>query len=134
MLTKVFMGTTAAAVAALAIVFWLLLSAKEANGVLQQGIETAAGVNARQAATITEVQENHTNLLKQMEAQRLRTKRANESLALTQMKLRDANIEFDQRLKDALEGMTHEELECSAEFVPAGLINSLHDPNGPVGP
>ncbi len=134
MLSKLLAGGLAASVVALGIVFWLLLSAKEANGILQQGIDMAAGINARQALTLDEVQANHDNLLVQIEQQRVKTEAATKALALTQEGLITAKVDFDQRMKDALEGITDEELECAAEFVPAGLIDSLQDPDSPIGP
>ncbi len=127
MLSKVMLGVSAAMGIALGIVFWLLLSAKEANGILQQGIDMAAGVNARQAAVITEVQANHDSTMKQLKEQRIKTDAATKLLALSQEGLVAAKVDFDQRMKVALEGMTDEELECASEYVPAALIFSLHD-------
>lgn len=121
------MGVSAASLVALGIVFWLLLSAKEANGILQQGIDMADGVNARQAVTLAEVQANHDRLLVQIEQQRIKTEVATKRLVKTQADLMTAEANFDRRIRVALEGMTDEELECASEFVPAALIFSLHD-------
>ena len=136
MLSKVLMGLTAAAGIALWIVFSMLLSAKEANGVLTQGIETARGVNERQALVAAELQKNHDNLLIQIEQERVKTKIATDALDVSEKGLVTAKVDFDQRIKDALEGMTDEELVCASEFVPAGLIDSLWDDAGasPDGP
>ncbi len=134
MLSKVMLGVSAAMGIALGIVFWLLLSAKEANGILQQGIDMADGVNARQAAVLDEVRANQASLLEQLKAQRIRTDAATKLLALSQDGLVTAKVEFDQRIKIALEGITDEEMECASEFVPAGLIDSLHDADSPIGP
>jgi len=133
MISKILLGGLAASMVALGIVGWLLLSAKEANGILQQGIDMAAGVNARQAATLVEVQANHDNVMDQLKEQRIKTEAATKLLALSQEGLVSAKVDFDQRIKVALEGITDEELECASEFVPAGLIDSLHDPDSAIG-
>ncbi len=135
MLSKALAGGLTAAVLALAIVFWLLLSAKEANGVLTQGIESARGVNARQAAVQAELQANHNNLLVQMENERRKTRIATDALELVQLDLVKNKADFDQRIKAAVTEMTDEELVCAAELVPAGLIDSLWaDASGADGP
>ncbi len=135
MLSKALAGGLTAAVLALAIVFWLLLSAKEANGVLTQGIETAKGVNERQALVQAELQENHNNLLVQIEDERRKARIATAALELVQGDLVKNKADFDQRIKAAVAEMTDEELVCAAEFVPAGLIDSLWaDTSGADGP
>ena len=133
MLSKIMMGVTAGAVVALGIVFAMLLSAKEANGVLSQGIETARGVNARQALVNAEIQANHDRLLLQIAEQRRRTQAATAALAVSQKGLVTAKAGFDQRIKDVLEGMTDEDLLCASEFVPQPLIDGLWD-NETSGP
>ena len=127
MLSKIMMGVTAGAVVALGIVFAMLLSSKESNGVLRQGIETAVGVNQRQAAVQAELQKNHDNLLLQIAEQRRRTQAGTAALAVSQKGLVTAKAGFDQRIKDVLEGMTDEDLLCASEFVPAELIDGLWD-------
>jgi len=109
MISKILLGGLAASMVALGIVGWLLLSAKEANGILQQGIDMAAGVNARQAATLVEVQANHDNVMDQLKEQRIKTEAATKLLALSQEGLVSAKVDFDQRIKVALEGITDEE-------------------------
>jgi len=121
------MGVSAASVLALLFVFNMLLNAKEANGVLIQGIETAQGVNDRQKATLAEVQSNHDNLLVQIDQERVRTKEATDALEASEAGLDVAEANFNQRLKAAVAGMSDEDLECASEFVPAALIDSLHD-------
>ena len=136
MLSKIMMGLTAAAGIALWIVFSMLLSAKEANGVLTQGIESARGVNERQALVAEELQKNHDRLLIQIEQERVKTKIATDALDVSEKGLVTAKVDFDQRMKDALEGMTDEELVCASEFVPAAIISSLwvNETSGPDGP
>lgn len=124
-LSKIMMGVTAGAIIALGVVFSMLLSAKEANGMLTQGIESARGVNARQALVQAELQKNHDNLLLQIAEQRRRAKAATDALVVSQKGLVTAKVDFDQRIKDVLEGMTDEELVCASEFVPKPLIDGL---------
>lgn len=133
MITKILSGGLLAALVALGIVFALLLNAKEANGSLKQGIQTADDINLRQSAVLDEVQANHDNLLVQIDQQRIRMAASAVALGLTQEKLVTAGVDFNQRIRDALSRIPDEELACAAEFVPAGLINSLHVPAGGFG-
>ncbi len=125
MLSKALAGGLVLVIAALAIVFGLLLSAKEANGVLTQGIESARGVNERQALVQAELQANHDKLLVQIANARRKAKVATDALELVRGDLVKNKVDFDQRIKDAVAELSDEELECAAEFVPAGLIDSL---------
>ena len=135
MVSKILMGVSAAMGLALAVVFWLLLGAKEANGKLQEGISTAKDINTRQALAMDAVQANHDNLLLQMEQERVRTEAANLALDQVQSDFVAERLDFKRRLNDALNELTDEELTCAAEFVPQPIIDSLHDePSGPVGP
>jgi len=126
MLSKIMMGGLAAALLALVIVFNLLLSAREANGTLQQGIEDAKGINERQALAMAAVQKNRDQLVVQINNERRRTRAATEALEASREGLVAAKVDFDQRIKLALEDITDEELVCASEFVPAGLIDSLY--------
>ena len=125
MLTKVLAGGLVLTVAALAIVFGLLLSAKEANGVLTQGIESARGVNERQALVQAELLANRDKLLGQIAHERRKVRVATDALQVVRGDLVKNKVDFDQRIKDAVAELSDEELECAAEFVPAGLIDSL---------
>lgn len=127
LISKVLMGVSAGAVLALIVVFNMLMSSKEANGALVQGIEDARATNERQTLTISEMEKNNANLLVQMEAERENAKMATEAKELSEMHLVDAEADFDERLRAAVEGMSDEDLECASEFVPPDLINSLSD-------
>ena len=122
------MGVTAGAVVALGLVFMLLLDAKEDNGILQQGIESAAGVNARQAMVLAEVQANRESLDLQLAAEQVRIQAATDALEASRKGLVVAQQNFDRRLKAALEEMADSKLECASEFVPQPLIDALSDP------
>lgn len=132
MVSKILMGVSASALLALWILFNMLMSSKEANGALVQGIEDARAINERQTLTITEMENNNANLLIQMERERENAKAATEAKELSEMSLVDAEANFDARLRAAVEGMSDEDLECASEFAPVELINSLWDePSGP---
>ena len=127
MLSKIMMGVSVALFVGMIIASKALLAAKEENGALIQGVETAKGVNEKQALTLAEVQRNHDNLLEQIETERQKAKAATEALAVSRQGLIQAGADFDQRMKDALEGLSDADLECASLFVPQPLIDGLHD-------
>lgn len=127
MLSKILMGVSVALLIGFLIASKALLAAKEENGTLIQGVETAKGVNARQALTLAEVQRNHDNLLVQIEREKQKAKAATEALAISRQGLIQAGVDFDQRMKTALEELSDEDLECASLFVPQPLIDGLRD-------
>ena len=133
MLSKVLFGVVVFAGIALLIVGNLLLDAKEENGTLIQGVETAKGVNERQALTLAEVQKNRDSLMVQMAKDRAKAEQATEDLEISRKGLIQAEADFDQRMKVALEELSDEDLECGGMFVPEPLISGLHD-NAASGP
>ena len=130
MLSKVMIGVSAAMAIALLLVGKMLLAAKEENGTLIQGVETAKGVNARQALTLAEVQRNHDNLLVQIETERRKAREATKALAVSDQGLIQAEEDFEQRMATALEELSDEDLECASLFLPQPLIDGLHERTG----
>lgn len=130
MLSKVMIGVSAAMAIALLLVGKMLLAAKEENGTLIQGVETAKGVNARQALTLAEVQRNHDNLLEQIETERRKAREATKALEVSEQGLIQAEEDFEQRMANALGELSDEDLECASLFLPQPLIDGLHERTG----
>ena len=135
MLSKIMMGVSVALFVGLIIASRALMAAKEENGALIQGVETARGVNERQALAMAEVQRNRDELLVQFEREREKARQATEALEANRKGLIQAKADFDQRMKEALEELSDEDLECASLFVPQPLVDGLHDsPSGHNGP
>ena len=127
MVSKVLLGGLAAAVFALGIVFWLLMDAKEANGELVAGMDRVAAANLQQGVVIDFLQKNTAELIAQVEKERKNTLKANEALLTSEQDREQAETDFQDKLAKARAELTHEELVCANELVPAVLVNSLRD-------
>jgi len=127
MVSKVLLGGLAAAVFALGIVFWLLMDAKEANGELVAGMDRVAAANLQQGVVIDFLQKNTAELIAQVEKERKNTLKANEALLTSEQDREQAETDFQTKLAKARAELTHEELVCANELVPAVLVNSLRD-------
>jgi len=127
MLSKIMAGGLVAALAALAIVFGLLMSAKTANGKLAADVDRVAAANSRQQQVITVLQDKSAALIDQVKRERENALKANEALLTSEQDREQAELDFQVRLAAAKKELTHEELVCANELVPAGLIDSLRN-------
>ena len=127
MLSKIMAGGLVAALAALAIVFGLLMSAKTANGKLAADVDRVAAANSRQQQVITVLQDKSAALIAQVERERENALKANEALLTSEQDREQAERDFQVRLTAAKAELTHEELVCANEPVPAALIDSLRN-------
>ena len=125
MLTKILGGAAGVLLIAVVVIGNMLLTAKEANGALRQGIEEARSVNERQALAVAELENENRRLLVAMENERRKAREATARRLAAEDELKTETAAFDDRLAAAVAGMTSEELECSNERVPDGLIDSL---------
>lgn len=125
MFSKFMAGGLAAALAALGIVFWLLMGAKEANGKLASDIDRVAAANQAQKTVIGALKDNQVELIAQVERERKAALAASEAQLTAEQDREQAEIEFQARLAAAVSGLTPDEKECADEMVPAALINSL---------
>ncbi len=127
MLSKIMAGGLVAALAALAIVFGLLLAAKTANGKLAADVDRVAAANSRQQQVITVLQEKSADLIARVERERDNVLKANEALLTSEQDREQAERDFQVKLAAAKVELTHEELVCANEPVPAALIDSLRN-------
>ena len=127
MVSKALFGGLAAAVVALGIVFWLLLGAKEANGKLAADIDRVAAANAKQRVIVDLLKLNALELIDQIEKERNNTLKANEALLTSEQDRERDESDFQDKLAKARAELTHEELVCANELVPAVLVDSLRN-------
>ena len=125
MLTKILMGLTAATAIALLIVFNLLLSAKEANGMLQGAISEAGDINARQAMVVQTLESRRLELLASIDAERARAQVATDALIASQVGLETAKSDFEDRLAAARRELSNEDLVCATQPIPDSYVLSL---------
>lgn len=124
-LSKILMGTTAAAGLALLIVFKMLLASNEARGALSAQVREAGHVNDRQALVVDALELNRQETLVALEAERLKAKAAVDALVASQEGLLSAKGEFEDRLEAARMELSDEELVCALQPVPDSYIDSL---------
>ena len=127
MLSKIMAGGLVAALAALAIVFGMLLAAKTANGKLAADVDRVAAANARQQQVIGVLRDQRIEMINQIERERDNALRANEALLLSEQDREQAERDFQVKLTAAKAELTHDELVCANELVPAALIFSLRN-------
>lgn len=125
MLSKIMAGGMVAALAALAIVFGMLMAAKTANGKLAADVDRVVAANSRQQQVITVLQDKSAELIARVDRERDNALKANEALLLSEQDREQAEIDFQVRLVSAVSELTAEERECANEMVPSALIDSL---------
>lgn len=119
------LGATAAAFLGLALVFYLLLQEKEANGELQQAVERAEAANQRQIDARRALADRTAEILAQVSVERGAAQDASEALTALRAE-HETDIEaMNRRLAAATENLDDEEIVCAMQPVPVELIDSL---------
>lgn len=126
MLNKILIGTAIGAVAALAIVFGLLLSAKEDLGQATAAIDEAAAENEGLTQAAITLAQNRAELLTSIEDEFKARKEVQRDLAEARAQRTAAIADAKRRIEDATSQLTGAERACADSFIPQPLIDSLH--------
>lgn len=130
MLSKPLIGVAAALAVGLAIVFWLLLQAKEANGALTADLDEAVRANASQTEKIGRLEKEKREAAERFLREQARANAFMVQITEGERELEQQKRDFRKQIADVRKQLTVEELECADEPIPVAYFDGLRDNEG----